>query len=219
MLDSKDFQRLVRAAPGMFVVLRPDADYTILAASDEYLRTSHADESILGRPLFEVFPDNPTVEDPVGSRTLRASLARVIACGEPDRMSVVRYDVRRPASEGGAFEERYWSPLNVPVLGADGRIEYIVHRVEEATVKSSRSAVEILESITEGFFTLDRNWCFGYVNAEAHRILDVAPGALVRRVIWEVYPGLEGTPFWDCFHQTMETRVKSSFTASAFLRS
>ncbi len=212
MLDSTDLQRLLRVTPGMFVLLSPDAAYTILGASAEYLETSHSDESIVGRPLFEVFPDNPDV-DPVGSRTLRASLGQVLATAKPDRMPVVRYDVRRPASEGRTFEERYWSPTNIPVLADDGRVEYIVHRVEEATVKSNRSAVEILESITEGFFTLDRNWCFGYVNAEAHRILGVELGSLARRVIWEVYPGLEGTPFWNCYHQTMDERVKTSFTA------
>lgn len=212
MLDSTDLQRLLRVTPGMFVLLQPDASFTIIGASDDYLRTSHSDESIVGRPLFDVFPDNPSV-DPVGSRTLRASLEHVIATGEPDSMPVIRYDVRRPPVEGGDFEERYWSPRNVPVFAEDGRIEYIVHRVEEATVKSNRSAVEILESITEGFFTLDRNWRFGYVNAEAHRILGVEQGLLARRVIWEVYPGLEGTLFWDCYHQTMDARVKTSFTA------
>ena len=212
MLDSTDLQRLLRVTPGMFVLLQPSAGFAIIGASDDYLRTSHSDESILGRPLFDVFPDNPAV-DPVGSRMLRASLERVIATGKPDVMPVVRYDVRRPPSEGGGFEERYWSPQNVPVLADDGSVEYIVHRVEEATVKSKRSAVEILESITEGFFTLDRNWCFGYVNAEAHRILGVEQGMLALRIIWDVYPGLEGTPFWDCYHQTMETRVKTSFTA------
>ncbi len=212
MLDRTDLQRLLRVTPGMFVLLSPDARYTILGASQEYLETSHSDESIVGRPLLDAFPDNPEV-DAVGSRTLRASLDQVLATGEPHRMPVVRYDVRRPASDGGGFEERYWSPLNIPVLADDGRVEYIVHRVEEATLKSNRSAVEILESITEGFFTLDRKWCFGYVNAEAHRILGVELGSLSRRVIWEVYPGLEGTPFWNCYHQTMDERVKTSFTA------
>ena len=212
MLDSKNLQRLLRVTPGTFVLLSPDAEYRILGASTAYLETSHSDESIVGRPLFDVFPDNPDVEA-VGSRTLRSSLDRVLATGESDRMPIVRYDVRRPASEGGGFEERYWSPLNVPVLADDGSIDYIMHRVEEAAVKSNRSAVDILESIGEGFFTLDRNWRFDYVNAEAHRILGVEPGALARRVIWEVYPGLEDTPFWNCYHRTMDARVKTSFTA------
>jgi light-regulated signal transduction histidine kinase (bacteriophytochrome) len=45
-------------------------------------------------------------------------------------MAIQKYDVRRP---DGAFEERYWSPVNSPVLGADGGLEYIVHRVEDVT--------------------------------------------------------------------------------------
>jgi signal transduction histidine kinase len=48
-------------------------------------------------------------------------------------MAVQKYDIRRPASEGGGFEERYWSPVNSPVLGPDGEIAYIVHRVEDVT--------------------------------------------------------------------------------------
>jgi hypothetical protein len=42
-------------------------------------------------------------------------------------MAVQRYDVARP---DGTWEERYWAPLNVPVLGADGAVRYLVHRVE-----------------------------------------------------------------------------------------
>ena len=51
------------------------------------------------------------------------------------------------------------------------------------------------------------------MNAEAHRILGVATGALAGRVIWDVYPGLEDTPFWHSYHLTMDARVQSSFTA------
>jgi hypothetical protein len=34
-----------------------------------------------------------------------------------DAMAVQKYDIRRPALEGGGFEERYWSQNNFPVLG------------------------------------------------------------------------------------------------------
>ena len=213
MLDSADLQRLLRAAPGMFVLLSPDSTYTIIAASVGYLQTTRCDESILGRPLFAVFPEDPSGENSEGSRALRESLERVIATRQPDQMPMVCYDVPFPFNEGSNFQERYWLPINIPVLRADGSVEFVVHRVEEASAKSNDKAVEILESITEGFFTLDRKWRFGYVNAEAHRILGVEPSELSRRVIWEVYPGLEGTPFWDSYHQTMDSRVKTSFTA------
>src|ERR1700712_2978397 len=116
MRDSNDLQRLLRVTPGLHVLLRPDTGFTIVAASEDYLRTSHTDESIIGRSLFEAFPDNPAASEAAGSGALRDSLARVIASGEADRMPVLRYDVRRPEKTGGGFEERYWTPVNVPVL-------------------------------------------------------------------------------------------------------
>ena len=211
MAASADVRRLLRAIPGLFVLLQPDGNFTIAGASRDYLAILHKDESIVGRGLFEVFPDNPEVDGAKGSETVRASLERVISTRQPQRMTAVRYDVRH--QERGDFEARYWSFLSTPVLAEDGRVELIVHRVEEAAAKAHFKAVEILDSITEGFFTLDRQWRFDYANAEAHRILGVEPGELARKVIWQVYPGLEGTPFWQAYHRTMNERVKSSFTA------
>jgi len=48
-------------------------------------------------------------------------------------MTVQKYDIRRPDSEGGGFEERYWSPVNSPVLGSNGELAYIIHCVEDVT--------------------------------------------------------------------------------------
>jgi signal transduction histidine kinase/CheY-like chemotaxis protein len=48
-------------------------------------------------------------------------------------MIVQKYDIRRPDSEGGGFEERYWSPVNSPVLGSNGELAYIIHCVEDVT--------------------------------------------------------------------------------------
>jgi PAS domain-containing protein len=54
-----DFQTLFEAAPGLYLVLLPDAPrYTIVAVSDAYARaTMTKREEILGRGLFDVFPD------------------------------------------------------------------------------------------------------------------------------------------------------------------
>ncbi|HTS87180.1 MAG TPA: PAS domain S-box protein [Gemmatimonadales bacterium] len=127
-----DFQALFEAAPGHFLVLTPDL--TIAAVSDAYLRaTMTRREDILGQALFDVFPDNPQETGATGTTNLRASLERVLRHGRTDAMAVQKYDVRRPASEGGAFEERYWSPVNSPVLDPDGKVAYIIHRVEDVT--------------------------------------------------------------------------------------
>ena len=160
-----ELQRVFRFAPGRVLVLRPDAAFTIVAASNAYLQTTHTDESIFGRPLFEVFPDNPAF-GAHGAQRLSESLQRVIVGRVPDAMPPTRYDVH--AVDGG-FEERHWLPVNAPVLAEDGSVDYILHSVDDATIAASDDAVRILDSIGEGFFTLDRQWRFGYVNAEAHR--------------------------------------------------
>jgi signal transduction histidine kinase/CheY-like chemotaxis protein len=127
-----DFQLLFESVPGLYLVL--SADLTIVAVSDAYLKaTMTRRESIIGRHLFDVFPDNPADPAATGVSNLRASLNRVIAYREADAMAVQKYDVRRPETEGGSFEERYWSPVNSPVLDADGTLRFIIHRVEDVT--------------------------------------------------------------------------------------
>jgi signal transduction histidine kinase/CheY-like chemotaxis protein len=127
-----DFRRFFESAPDLYLVLTPDL--TIVAVSDSYLQaTMTTREGILGREIFEVFPDNPNDPAAPGVRNLRSSLRRVLRNKTADVMAVQRYDIRRPESEGGTFEERYWSPLNLPVFGPDGKIVYLIHRVEDVT--------------------------------------------------------------------------------------
>ncbi len=127
-----DFQTLFESAPGLYLVLDPQ--FRILAASNAYLTaTMVRRESILGRDIFDVFPDNPDDPNATGTANLRASLQRVLDRRAPDTMAVQKYDVARPAEAGGGFETRYWSPRNNPVLGDDGQVAYILHQVEDVS--------------------------------------------------------------------------------------
>ena len=127
-----DFQSLFEAAPGSYLVLDPDL--VIVAVSDAYLRdTMTVRERILGRGLFEVFPDNPDDPEATGEGNLRASLDRVRRERVPDTMAVQKYDIRRPEADGGGFEVRFCSPVNSPVTGPDGDLAFIIHCVEDVT--------------------------------------------------------------------------------------
>jgi signal transduction histidine kinase/ActR/RegA family two-component response regulator len=130
--DEPDFRLLFESAPGLYLVL--DAELRIVAVSDSYLAaTMTKREEILGRGIFDVFPDNPDDSAATGERNLRASLERVRTLRKPDTMAVQKYDIRRPPKEGGGFEVRYWSPLNTPVLNERRELAYIIHRVEDVT--------------------------------------------------------------------------------------
>lgn len=122
---------VVEAVPGLNLILLPD--FTIVGASDAYLdATMTKREEIMGRNLFEVFPDSPDEPMADGVANLRASLNRVLENRRADSMPIQRYPIRRPEEAGGGFEERYWSPINVPVF-REGELVYIVHRVEDVT--------------------------------------------------------------------------------------
>ncbi|MGW1490520.1 PP2C family protein-serine/threonine phosphatase [Streptomyces sp. NPDC002402] len=126
-----DYSAVFQALPGMVALLTPELVYA--DANEEFLRVSgRSREQLVGRYLFDVFPDNPNNPAATGARNLHASLLRVLATGERDAMALQRYDVaslERP----GEWEERYWSPVNAPVKDSDGRVVLLVHRVEEVT--------------------------------------------------------------------------------------
>jgi diguanylate cyclase (GGDEF)-like protein len=126
-----DFQLLFAESPEVLLVLLPDAPrYTIAGATNSRLRVTHSTPASFGRGLFEVFPDNPDDPTADGTSNLRASLDRVLGSRQADTMPVQKYDIRGP---DGAFQARYWSPKNIPVLGPTGAVAYILHRVEDVT--------------------------------------------------------------------------------------
>jgi signal transduction histidine kinase len=130
--DAPDFRRVFESLPGAYLVLDPT--YRIVAASDDYARATRTTrEALVGRGIFDAFPDNPENPTADGVRQLRASLDRVVLNRVRDTMAVQHYDIPRPEAEGGGFEERHWSPINTPVFRADGSLGWIIHRVEDVT--------------------------------------------------------------------------------------
>jgi signal transduction histidine kinase len=131
-ISPEHFQLLFESSPGSFLILRPDSDFTIVGVTNDYLRdTLTKREHILGKPVFDAFPDNPHTPEANSTRNLRASLQRVVATKSPDTMAIQRYDV--PNRDGRGFELRYWSPVNTPALSPEGELLYLIHRVQNVT--------------------------------------------------------------------------------------
>ena len=124
-----NYQRLFEAAPAPLLVV--DTGLVIVAANEAYLEaTMTTQENIVGRHIFEVFPDNPDSPSAKGVRNLRRSLESVLRQEKADAMAIQHYDIRRP---DGSFEERHWSPKNARVFDDEGNLTHIVHRVEDVT--------------------------------------------------------------------------------------
>ncbi|TWI65472.1 PAS domain S-box-containing protein [Pseudoduganella lurida] len=119
---------IFRALPAPCVLLSPALE--ILEASDAFLRATGSTRArVVGRSVFDAFPDNPADPGADGVANLRASLERVLASKAPDTMPLQRYDV----PNAGIFEEKYWRPVNTPVLDDAGAVSCIIHQVDDVT--------------------------------------------------------------------------------------
>jgi PAS domain S-box-containing protein len=133
-----DFEAFFEALPAPCIVFAADDPrYTIVAVNDAYLsatrRVRYGVRGILGRPLFQTFPDPLYDPSAVETANLRISLHRVMLRRVPDRMAVQRVRTHRA---DGSEDERLWSPVNAPVLGDDGEVAFIVHLVDDVTGQS-----------------------------------------------------------------------------------
>ncbi|MGW5780081.1 PP2C family protein-serine/threonine phosphatase [Streptomyces sp. NPDC003863] len=153
-----DYRAVFQALPGAVALLTPSLVYADV--NEAYLSLSgRMREQLIGRYLFDVFPDNPHDPSATGTRNLRLSLERVVATGEPDTMAIQRYDVES-ADRPGQWQERYWSPVNAPVPAPDGTVALLLHRVEEVTelihARGARSNTDRARALESELYTRAR---------------------------------------------------------------
>jgi PAS domain S-box-containing protein len=139
-----DFRLFFETIPGQVVILAPDdPDFTVLAASDAYLRTvARSREELVGRGLFQSFPEGPNLAHGETAKNLRASFQKVIATKAPDVVPLaVRYRLPGVGSDGHVLKERHLLLQSSPVLDAFGSVRFISHQVEDVTerIKAERT--------------------------------------------------------------------------------
>ncbi|PZA11161.1 diguanylate cyclase [Rhodopseudomonas palustris] len=114
---------LIDAGPGL----------TIIDVNDAFTRaTLTMRAAIVGKPLFEVFPDNPAIDTADGVSNVYELLRTVVETGQPHALAVQRYDIRNAE---GVFVERYWQSIYTPVRDADGRMICLQLNVEDVTAE------------------------------------------------------------------------------------
>lgn len=132
-----DLQQLFEHSPNAYMLL--DRELRYVAANPAYLGvTASRLEDLLGRYLFDVFPD------PTSDGVLRASFARVLATKEADTIALVRYRVPQRMPDGSVRDEdRFWSATHVPLLDEDGQVVHILqHTVDVTEVERLRAAID-----------------------------------------------------------------------------
>jgi PAS domain S-box-containing protein len=171
----------------------------------------------LGRPAKELWSDIwPIIEPQVDA---------VMQRGE----STWNDRVHLPMHRNDVPEDAWFTWSYGPVRDERGTIAGLLSVVIENTaeIKAERErellieqrgradeqARSILESVTDAFFAVDRQWCFSYVNPQSERMLGRTPGDLIGHSIWEEYPGLIGSVFENIYHKSMNDGVPGSVTS------
>ncbi|MGP1275060.1 MAG: PAS domain S-box protein [Caulobacterales bacterium] len=152
------FQSLFESAPGKFMVLEP-RDFTIVAISDAYLEAVRLRRSeIMGRPLFDVFPDDPDDPSADGAAAALAVMERVRETGIAESLPLIRYPIARRAEDGGGFEERWWLAVFSAVKNQKGQTSYLICRTEDVTeliLSQGRDPDELAADLENGPLELE----------------------------------------------------------------
>jgi PAS domain S-box-containing protein len=143
-----DYQEVFRSLPENFLLIAPTPEATILDNTDRHVAVSlkSRDEAV-GKPFFEAYP----ASDETGAAQIRESHEHVRRYLEPHTMPLIRYDLERPAEQGGGLEESYWEATHYPVLNGQGGLQYILQRTQNVTeqLRAAAAAAEAQQKLAD----------------------------------------------------------------------
>lgn len=150
-------------------------------------------EEILGKNLWELFPD--AVHLP----------------------SYQNYHKVLETKEAISFEDYYGLWFEVNAYPAENGLSVFFRDItyrkeaEDALQKAFEEKTNILESIGDAFFAVDKNWVVTYWNSQAELLLTKKKEDIVGQVLWEVYPDAIDSDFYRQYHRAMQTGESTTF--------
>ncbi len=107
--------------------------------------------------------------------------------------------------------EYFFNPIrNVQdeVTGISAFMRNITDRkkAEAERIKAYREKETVLNRITDSVVSVDNEWRYTFLNDAAMSTHPLGRQETLGKVIWDVHPEMEGTVFWDKYHEAMLTR-------------
>src|SRR5919107_6233817 len=225
-----DRQRIERAALGEALRQMPAAVVIAEAPSGKIIFRNTRAQQIGEQSLNHSWPTGPTTLDSA------SDLGIFHPDGRPYEME--EWPLMRSISSGEEVRgEEFVYPLadstrllvrcdSFPIYDDEGRIVagvLIAHgiteqkRAEEGLRESSRQIENILESITDVFVAIDRQWRYTYINERALRRMQGRKGQELSREeflgenMWEEFPEAVGTTIYHKYHEAIRERKTVEF--------
>lgn len=135
MIGKKALFEFFKISPTPSLVLTPDAPkFTIVDVNEAYLKATNSKQTdLIGKGIFEAFPDNDADPTADGVKNLSQSLHTVIKTNKKHKMEIQKYDI--PIRGTSKFEPKYWEPENIPLFNDTEELKFIIHCVRDITEK------------------------------------------------------------------------------------
>jgi len=213
-LSGEAYKDFFYNSPAAMLIIDVDAPaYTILDVNNAYLTVTNTHrDNLVGKPVFGVFPGNPT--DNISKNVERTifSFEQAIKNKVPHVMSNYRYDIPIPGTS--EFEERYWTTSNTPVLDENGEVIYFIHSPlnvtelyklterEQSGIEALRNQEQILYNtfmqapVGIGIFK-GPDYCVDLINPPLCEIYGKTIEEMVGKNVFDVLSNAKGMGFED----------------------
>ncbi len=186
-----------------------DAQSRFVIANPAVARLMGTDspEALIGKTDFDFYPEA------LAARYFADEQA-IIASGEP------LVNREEPAIHQQTHEPRWISSNKIPLRDSQGQIVGLVglghditewKRAEEALQQSKQRIENILESITDAFFAVDKRWRFTYVNRRAEQLLHKSRAELLHKSLWAEFAAVGRSKFNVQFRRAMNKQITVEF--------
>ena len=218
---------LISNLPGAVFRCTADPDRTVEFLSDGYLSLTGDDPSaLIGQPGTRyhelVHPDDlqrelDAIQDAIAQRGQFQVEYRLQTTSGEDKWvweqgaGVFADSGELLAIEGFTTDITPQKNAELVLQKAHDELEQQVKERTADLRDANRRLITTLESITDGFISLDHQWRHTYANQTAASLLGVTPDELLGKVLWEVHPEAQSLSFFTEFHQAMEEMTPVHF--------
>lgn len=123
-----DFRVLFYSPPSPYMML--DTGLRFFDMNEAYLRVTRQDrDNLLGRYVFDAFPETPECE-----AVFRRAFERALA-GEANRLVRQPFSIPRPESQGGGLREVWWTCHHMPIHDVAGNLCGMVQKAEDVSLE------------------------------------------------------------------------------------
>jgi len=213
MPQHPQFDHVFQLLPNPSLILLPDAPkFTIAAVNNAYLEAvNFKEEDLIGKGIFEVFPENPEERVSNATENLSNSLNFVIAKKDSHKIPLQKYDL--PIGGTTKFKVKYANLQNIPIKDDNNNITHILHSIEDVTDKKNLEITFETERQRFNDLYLQAPSCMGILKgptlvfelANPLYLQLIGKKDIIGKTVREVLPEVEGQGIFEIFDAVYKT--------------